>query len=109
MRVAGERLHVAGGAGVLHPPVTSGGLGTSRVGTCFGVFDEALGTKWHRRGVRPGRDWVKGSAGRTAGMGRPEALPIHGWERTGRGPGKVPNGVGIPDKLPHRHPAHRAL
>ena len=33
--------------------------------------------------MRAGRDWVNGSAGRTAGMGRLEPLPIHGWETTG--------------------------
>ena len=40
-------------------------------------------TKWHRCAVRPGRDWVNGSAGRTAGMGRLEPLPIHRRETTG--------------------------
>ena len=83
MRVAGERLHPAIRAGLLHPAHPTGHLGTGRGRTCFGVFHEAVGTKWHRCAVRPDRDLVNGSAGRTPGKGRQEPLPIHGWERTG--------------------------
>ena len=89
MRVAGERLHPAIRARLLHPPHPTGHLGTGRGSTCFGVFHEAVGTKWLRCAVRPDRDWVNGSAGRTAGKGRLEPLPIHGWERTGCDHGRL--------------------